>query len=131
VRGARAATVAVVADDDGVTRRILSVLLERQGCEVHVAVDGDAALTLVRERRPEILFLDARMPGLDGFEVCRAVRDELPSDVQPFVFMITAAGEAADRERASSVGIDEFLTKPFSPSQLSNLLGQLAAPRRT
>ena len=126
---ARAPLVAVVADDDGVTRRILTVLLERQGCEVYVAVDGATALALVRQRRPGVLFLDARMPGPDGFDVCRAVRAELPATAQPFVFMVTAAGQAADRERAGAVGVDEFLTKPFSPSQLSSLLDRLVAGR--
>lgn len=109
----------VVADDDGVTRRMLTLLLERQGFHVLVASDGQGALTLVREARPRVIFLDARMPAPDGYEVCRTIRAELPADAQPFVTMITAAGQDDDRERAAAVGVDEFLTKPFSPSHLA------------
>lgn len=109
----------VVADDDGVTRRMLTLLLERQGFRVLVASDGTGALALVREARPRVVFLDARMPAPDGYEVCRTIRSELPADAQPFVTMITAAGQDDDRERAAAVGVDEFLTKPFSPSHLS------------
>ena len=114
-----AAPVAVVADDDGVTRRLLSLLLERQGFRVLVAADGESALTSIREAQPRLVFLDARMPAPDGYEVCRTIRAELPPDAQPFVTMITAAGQDDDREHAARVGVDEFLTKPFSPSQLS------------
>ena len=117
--------IAVVADDDGVTRRVLTMLLERQRFQVLVAGDGDTALGLIRSAHPEVVFLDARMPAPDGFEVCRTIRADLTPDNQPFVFMVTAAGQEADRERAAAVGVDEFLTKPFSPSQLSARLGAL------
>lgn len=116
---AAASPVAVVADDDGVTRRVLTLLLQRQGYRVLVAVDGQGALKLIREARPGVVFLDARMPAPDGYEVCRTIRAETPADAQPYVTMITAAGQDDDRERAVEVGVDEFLTKPFSPSHLS------------
>jgi DNA-binding response OmpR family regulator len=119
------APVAVVADDDGVTRRVLTLLLERTGYRVLVAVDGESALTLVRDARPGVVFLDARMPAPDGYEVCRTIRAELPPDAQPYVAMITAAGRDDDRERATEVGVDEFLTKPFSPSRVSARLTAL------
>jgi len=120
------APVAVVADDDGVTRRMLTLLLQRQGYRVLVAVDGEGALRHVRESRPAVVFLDARMPAPDGYEVCRTIRAEHPADAQPHVTMITAAGQDDDRKRAVEVGVDEFLTKPFSPSHLS---AQLRAMR--
>ncbi len=118
--------VAVVADDDGVTRRVLTMLLQRQGYRVLVAVDGEGALQLVRKERPGVVFLDARMPAPDGYEVCRTIRAETPEDEQPYVTMITAAGQDDDRERAAEVGVDEFLTKPFSPSHLSARLRALS-----
>jgi two-component system, OmpR family, phosphate regulon response regulator PhoB len=121
-----AAPVALIADDDGVTRRVLTLLLQRQGYRVYVAVDGEGALRVVRDERPDVVFLDARMPAPDGYEVCRTIRAEAPSDAQPYITMITAAGQDDDRERAVGVGVDEFLTKPFSPSHLSARLRALA-----
>lgn len=117
--------VAVVADDDGATRRILTVLLERHLYVVWLAVDGRAAIDLIADKQPDVVFLDAQMPGADGYEVCRTIRAESPGR-QPWVFMITAAGQDADRQLALEVGVDQFLTKPFSPSQLSEQLKQLS-----
>ena len=122
--------VAVVADDDGVTRRILLVLLERQQFRVCLAEDGEGALRLVRDEAPDIVFLDAQMPAPDGFEVCRTLRKELSAARQPYVIMITAAGRDVDREKAAAVGVDRFLTKPFSPSQLSQQLDEVSGKRR-
>lgn len=123
--------LAVVADDDAVTRRMLTMLLERQSFRVLVAVDGQEALSLVREAHPDVVVLDARMPMMDGFEVCQAISEEVSPEVRPFVFMVTAAGQDADREKALAVGVDEFLTKPFSPSQLGSRLRQLREGVRT
>lgn len=119
------APVAVVADDDGVTRRVLTLLLQRQGYEVLVAVDGQGALQLVRDASPSVVFLDARMPAPDGYEVCRTIRAESTSTKHPYVAMITAAGQDEDRVRATEAGVDEFLTKPFSPSRISARLRAL------
>lgn len=116
--------IAVVADDDGVTRRLLTMLLERQGFSVLVAEDGQAALQQVRNGRPRIVFLDASMPALDGYEVCRQIRQDA-SDPEPTVIMLTAAGQDSDRRRAAVAGVNEFLTKPFSPSKLAARLQQL------
>jgi CheY-like chemotaxis protein len=117
--------VALVADDDRVTRRVLTMLLERQGFRVLVAEDGQEALQHVRSSRPSIVFLDARMPAPDGYDVCRTIRDERLAQPEPFVIMLTAAGQESDRRRAAAAGVNEFLTKPFSPSKLSTRLQQL------
>jgi CheY-like chemotaxis protein len=122
--------VAVVADDDAATRRILTVLLERLGYLVWVAAAGDSALALIYDKRPDVLFLDARMPGPDGYEVCRLVRANRSIGRQPWVLMITAAGQEDDRRFAMEVGVDEFVTKPFSPSKLSALLAQVSSRPR-
>jgi CheY-like chemotaxis protein len=118
--------VALVADDDRVTRRVLAMLLERQGYEVLVAEDGQEALHHVRTGRPRIVFLDARMPAPDGYEVCRTIREERLAEPEPFVIMLTAAGQESDRRRAVAAGVNEFLTKPFSPSKLATRLQQLS-----
>ena len=121
--------VVVVADDDRVTRRVLSALLERHGYEVHTAADGDETLALVKALRPSALFVDAMMPPPDGYEVCARIRaDGDLAAVQPVIVMVTAAGQEADRARALEAGVDDFVTKPFSPSQLSAKLQQLVPP---
>lgn len=118
--------LALVADDDGATRRLLTMVLERQGYRVLVAVDGVGALQHFRESGPGVVFLDARMPAPDGYEVCRTIRSETATDTGPYVTMLTASGRDDDRQRATEAGVDEFLTKPFSPSRLSARLSALA-----
>jgi CheY-like chemotaxis protein len=118
--------VALVADDDRVTRRVLTMLLERQGFRVLVAEDGQQALDHVRSGKPRIVFLDARMPAPDGYDVCRTIREERLAVPEPFVIMLTAARQESDRRRAAAAGVNEFLTKPFSPSKLSTRLEQLS-----
>ena len=129
-RAAELAPVALVADDDSVTRRVLSMLLQRQGYRVLVAENGRIALQQARAGRPSVVFLDARMPPPDGYDVCQSLRAEAINDRLPFVIMLTAAGQDSDRERAAAAGVNEFLTKPFSPSKLSARLQQLAAEAR-
>jgi DNA-binding response OmpR family regulator len=107
----------VVADDSRTMLALLTLAVRRSGHEPATATDGGEALALVREHRPELLILDAVMPGLSGYDVCRSVRDEADGP-QPHVIMLTAGGQDADRLRAEEAGVDEFMTKPFSPSTL-------------
>ena len=118
--------LAVVADDDGVIRRLLTMMLERQGFTVLVAEDGERALHHIRNARPSVVFLDAHMPVIDGYEVCRKIRAEAEQP-EPTVIMLTAGGQDSDRSRAAAAGVNEFLTKPFSPSKLSARLQELIA----
>ena len=108
----------VVADDSPYMLRLLKMALTEGGFEVVTAVDGDAALAQVRERQPLLVLLDGEMPKRNGYEVARAIRDDANVQPQPRIIMLTAGGQPADVERARLAGIDEFLTKPFSPRQL-------------
>ena len=119
------AAVALVADDDAVIRRVLAMLLERQGFRVLTAADGKGALAEAVAGQPRVIFLDARMPDPDGYEVCRLLRTRSLVQPEPVVIMLTAAGQESDRRKAASVGVNEFLTKPFSPSKLAARLQQL------
>ncbi len=116
---------ALVADDDSVNRRLVAMVLQRQGFRVLAAEDGAGALRLLREEDPSVIFLDASMPPPNGFEVCRRIRAEHDGGPAPYIIMLTSAGQEADRLRALSVGFDEFITKPFSPSKLNIKLQQL------
>ena len=118
--------LAVVADDDGVIRRLLTMMLQRQGFTVLVAEDGQRALHLVRSGRPSVVFLDAHMPVINGYEVCWRIRAEAQQP-EPTVIMLTAGGQDSDRRRATAAGVNEFLTKPFSPSKLGARLQRLIA----
>jgi CheY-like chemotaxis protein len=108
----------VVADDSRTAVTVLSFALSKEGYEVVTAADGLEALERIRESRPQIVILDGMMPGRDGFEVAAEVRADLLLEPQPHIIMITAEGRDVDRERAHASGVDDFLNKPFSPSEL-------------
>lgn len=115
----------VVVDDSPVVLRMLTMVLEDQGYEVVGAVDGDDALARIREFAPQLVLIDATMPKRNGYEVCEELRGDSSLVRQPYVIMLTAGGQAADRERAERAGVDEFMTKPFSPSKLLGRVTEL------
>jgi DNA-binding response OmpR family regulator len=105
----------LVVDDDPTVSDVVRRYLEQAGCEVLLAADGAAGLAAIAARRPDLVVLDLMMPGLDGIEVCRVLRRQLP-DLP--VVMLTALGEEADRVLGLEVGADDYVTKPFSPREL-------------
>jgi DNA-binding response OmpR family regulator len=108
----------VIADDEPHILRLLDMALTRGGYPVVTARDGEEALARVRDHAPVIVILDGEMPRRSGYEVARAVRDDPAISVQPYIIMLTAGGQPADAARAAAAGVDEFLTKPFSPRRL-------------
>jgi DNA-binding response OmpR family regulator len=108
----------VVVDDSGAIRLLLSRALEQAGFAVAAAADGDEGLARIRELGPALVVVDAQMPGMDGYQLCREVRTDAALARQPRIIMLTAGGEDADRVRAAEAGVDEFLTKPFDPAEL-------------
>ncbi len=113
---------AVVVDDDSVTRRMLSVLLQRERYHVQTAATGEEGLRLVRDTSPALVLVDAMMPPPDGYQLSELIRGDQSLGQQPRIVMITAAGHESDRDRALRAGVDDFLTKPFSPSRLMTLV---------
>ena len=107
----------VVADDSATILELVTLSVKKDGYEPVTATNGTEALEVIREHRPELVILDASMPGMSGFDVCRALREDVDC-VQPHVMMLTAGGREADKALAAEVGVDEFVTKPFSPSTL-------------
>lgn len=104
-----------IVDDQPFIRRSLSLAMQRAGYQVSVAVNGAEGLERIRALRPGLVFLDLMMPVMDGFEVCRRVRTD-PGLAGTRIIMLTAKGEALDEERGRSLGVDGYITKPFSPS---------------
>ena len=105
----------LVIDDDVKTTELVKLYLRRDGYRVVTAYDGLQALDVAREAHPDLVVLDLMLPGLDGFEVFRALRDE--SDVP--IIMLTAKTTEQDRLNGLDLGADDYVTKPFSPKELA------------
>jgi two-component system KDP operon response regulator KdpE len=105
----------LVVDDDPQIRRVLKVTLSGQGFEVDDAKNGDVALEKLRDTRFDLVLLDINMPGMSGLELCRTIR--LSSELA--VIMLTVRDDEADTVEALDAGADDYVTKPFKPSELS------------
>lgn len=110
----------LIVDDDAHLRSLIEVTLEPledEGVELFSAENGEQALEIIHQEQPDLVLLDAMMPGLDGFAVCRQVK-QVDALEHVVVVMLTAKGQSFDRHHASAVGADRYLTKPFDPDQL-------------
>src|SRR5690606_12294723 len=107
----------LVVDDQPANLRVVSALLERQGYEVAIAEDGEAALAQAEERAPDLMLLDMMMPGMDGFGVMEEIRLRALLPRVPVVFL-TAAQDRALLLRAFEVGAVDYVVKPFIPEEL-------------
>ncbi len=110
----------LIVDDEQHIRLLIEQALEEledDGVEVLTARDGDEALAVVDTDRPELVLLDVMMPRRNGFEICRAIKHERGlADVT--VVLLTAKGQAYDRQAGLEAGADRYLTKPFDPDEL-------------
>ncbi|MEZ4711593.1 MAG: response regulator transcription factor [Caldilineaceae bacterium] len=104
----------LVVDDEPKIVKLARDYLERGGFRVQTALDGVSALAAARHERPDMIVLDLNLPGMDGLDVCRALRRE--SDVP--IIMLTARVEETDRLIGLELGADDYITKPFSPREL-------------
>jgi two-component system alkaline phosphatase synthesis response regulator PhoP len=112
-------TVLIVDDEQHIRLLIEQTLedLEDDGVELLTAVDGEQALDVVANQPPDLVFLDVSMPKMDGFEVARTIKAD-PAMAGSTVILLTARGQAVDREQGLAAGADEYLTKPFDPDDL-------------
>ena len=110
----------LVVDDSDDIRGLITVNLELEGFEVRTASDGAEALEILRSWRPDAMTLDVQMPGLDGYSTLERLRAD-PAYVGLPVVMVTARAQAGDRERGSALGADDYVTKPFEPSELVSI----------
>ncbi|HEV3045886.1 MAG TPA: response regulator transcription factor [Solirubrobacteraceae bacterium] len=106
----------LVVDDEPTIAEVVSRYLERAGYDVRTAGDGKHALRMVSDSRPDLVVLDLMLPGLNGLEVMRRVR-ELDRD-RVAIILLTAKGEESDRVVGLRLGADDYIVKPFSPSEL-------------
>ena len=104
----------LVVEDEISLQETLAYNLRRQGYDVETVGDGNAALEAARKIHPDVILLDIMLPGIDGFEVCRILRQEMTTPV----LMLTARDDEIDRIVGLEVGADDYLTKPFSMREL-------------
>jgi len=110
----------LIADDEPHIRILLEQTLEEfedKGAEILTADNGKDALQLIKQEKPEIVYLDVMMPGINGYEVCNTVKNELGlKDV--YIVLLTAKGQEFDKRKGEEVGADIYMTKPFNPDDV-------------
>lgn len=110
----------LIVDDERHIRLLMEQALEEledEAVELLTAADGEEALAMVEQHHPDLIFLDIMMPRRNGFEVCRTIKQKLGLP-HAAVVMITAKGQAYDREQGLAAGADRYITKPFDPDEL-------------
>lgn len=103
----------LVAEDERNLADALSFLMQRAGFEVTIARDGPSTVETAQRIKPDVIVLDIMLPGFDGFEVVATLKDQTPGHV-PRIIMLTAKGHEKDKRRALELGVDDYVTKPFS-----------------
>ena len=104
----------MIVDDDANIAELISLYLAKECYETKIVYDGEEALKVFPEFRPNIILLDLMLPGMDGYQVCR----ELRTTSQVPIIMLSAKGEIFDKVLGLELGADDYMTKPFSPSEL-------------
>jgi DNA-binding response OmpR family regulator len=118
-----AAELALVVEDSLEFRNLCVRMLEKDGFKVDVCADGETAVVRTRELSPDLILLDVSLPGIDGFEVCKQVREF--SDA--YIIMVSGRDNEIDKVVGLTVGADDYVTKPFSPREL---MARVTAMRR-
>lgn len=117
----------LIADDEEAMRTLVRITLETGRFEIIEASDGASALTLARQHRPDLLFLDWAMPAMSGLEVCKRLRAD-PTTQDLRIVMLTARARPFDRMGALQAGVNDYITKPFSPLQLLDKVREALGP---
>jgi DNA-binding response OmpR family regulator len=116
--------VIVVADDEEDILELVALGLERAGYVIHRARDGEQALALAREHRPDVAILDVAMPKLDGYELTRRLRND-PETSEIKIVLLTARVQEADVDAGLAAGAHDYIKKPFSPQELQDRVAAL------
>lgn len=116
----------LVVDDEPSIVLSLQYLLQREGYEVDIAADGEAALEAAARRPPALIILDIMLPTMNGFEVCRRLRAD-PARAGVKVLMLTARGRDTEVQKGLKLGADLYVTKPFSTHELLDQVRRLLA----
>lgn len=115
----------LIVEDQADIRKLIRMTLEFESYEIHEAADGAYGLRLAQAVRPDLVLLDVMMPGeIDGLQVCQRLKSDPVTRAMKIV-LLTARGQARDREAGQAAGADEYLVKPFSPLQLIDTIERL------
>lgn len=117
----------LVVDDEPFICRSLTFVLRKENYRVLEARNGEEALAVIREQRPDLVFLDVMMPKINGFEVTEQVRAD-PELVGVKIILLTAKGQESDREVGKLAGANDYMTKPFSPTKILDRARQILGP---
>jgi len=118
----------LIADDEPNIVVSLEYLLQREGYEVHIARDGQAALDAIERERPDLVLLDVMMPIKSGFEVCASVRGN-PDIAGTTLLMLSAKGRDTDLAKGMALGADGYMTKPFATRELVARVAEMLAKK--
>ncbi len=117
----------LIVDDEVNMRMLLKEALEEfedKGVELLVAENGSDAIESIRTEKPDLVILDVMMPGMDGFDVCNTIKNELGmKDV--YVLILSADGQEFNKQKSNDVGTDGFMTKPFDPDEIAEKVAQI------
>ncbi len=121
----------LLAEDNPINQRVAGLILDKLGYDHDVVASGDAAVRALRERRYAAVLMDVQMPGMDGLEAARLIRDPAGGVLEPAVPIVamTAHAMASDRERCLAAGMDDHVTKPVESAALAEVLARLTAVR--
>jgi CheY-like chemotaxis protein len=114
----------LVCDDDPVILRLLEVNLQLEGFEVLLAHHGQEALDIATSHRPDLVILDIMMPQMDGYEACERLKSDSATKDIPIVFL-SAKAQQSDIDKGREYGVADYLTKPFDPSRLVEVVQRL------
>lgn len=117
-------TKVMIVDDSPTIRAMLSSLLTQNGMEVIEAEDGLAAQAIMKENRPDLVITDIVMPNMNGYELCRWVKNEMPGGSAP-VILCSTKGETFDRHWGMKQGGDAYIIKPFNPDEMMTTVRSL------
>lgn len=118
-------TKVLTIDDQGDIRRLIRMALEFQGHEVSEALNAETGLQMARREKPDVILLDVNMPGMNGVDFCQVLADDPALSSIP-VIMLSGVEDEATRQRALAAGAKVYLTKPFNPMYLLELVEQYA-----
>jgi len=116
----------IVIDDSNTIRRTAETLLTKAGCEVITATDGFDSLSKIADKSPDVIFVDIMMPRLDGYQTCALIKNNSNYKHTP-VIMLSSKDGLFDKAKGRIVGADDYLTKPFSKTELFGALEKFAS----
>ncbi len=113
----------MIVDDEFYISRSLAFMLEKEGFDCTTATDGEEALELVAQEKPDIMFLDINMPNKNGYEVCQEIKGN-PDTRDIVIIMLTAKGQVEFEDKSFQAGADDFLLKPYDPNLVMAMIAK-------